>query len=77
VPRDVIGVRVCLENRRQLDAVSPALIQILLDRVAWVDDDCDAGVLVADEVGGTPEVVVDELLEQHNSDASNERGYLT
>ncbi len=77
VPREVVGVRMCLENLCQLDAVSPALIQILLDRIGRIDDDRNAGLLVADEVGGTPEVVVDELLEQHDSDASNECGYIS
>jgi len=77
VPRDMVGVRVRLESLRQLDSVSPALIQKLLDRVGRIDDDRDAGVLVADQVGGTPEVVVDELLEQHDYDASNGCGYIS
>ena len=50
VPRDVVGVGVRLENRRQLDAVSPALIQVLLDGVGRIDHDRDARVLVTDEV---------------------------
>jgi len=48
-----------------------------LDLVRRVHDDGDPLVLVTDEVGGTPEVVVDELLEQHISDATNECGYIS
>jgi hypothetical protein len=33
-------------------------------------------VLVADEVGGAPEILVDELPEQHEGDASNSCGYI-
>jgi hypothetical protein len=34
-------------------------------------------VLVTDEIRPTAEVVVDELLEQHGSDASNRCGYIS
>jgi hypothetical protein len=34
-------------------------------------------VLVADEVRGAPEIVVDELLEQHPADATNHCGYIS
>ncbi|MCW2976298.1 MAG: hypothetical protein JWM06_1579, partial [Actinomycetia bacterium] len=50
------------------------LIQIALDRVGRIDDDSDACVLVTDDVGATSEVVIDELLEEHDSDASNRCG---
>ena len=62
VTRDVVGVRVRLEDADELDAVALRRIQILLDRVGRVDDDGDPRLLVADEVRGAPEVVVDELL---------------
>ena len=58
-------------------AACARLIQILLDRVGRIDDDGDAGVLVTDEVRGAPEVVVDELPEQHGADATNARGYIS
>ena len=77
VPRDVVGVRMRLENRSQLEVASPALIHVLLDRVGRIDDDSDVGMLVTDEVRGTPEPVVDELLEQHDCDASNGYGYIS
>jgi hypothetical protein len=77
VSRDVVGVCVRLESRRQLEVVPLALIQILLDSVGRIDHDRNTGVLVTDEVGGTPEVVVDELLEQHDSDATNGCGYIS
>jgi hypothetical protein len=77
VSGDVVGVRVRLENPRELEAASRAVVQILLDRVGRIDDDRDAGVLVTDEVGGTPLALVDELLEQHESDASNGCGYIS
>jgi hypothetical protein len=34
-------------------------------------------VLVAHDVRSAPEVVVDELLEEHEADASNGCGYIT
>ncbi len=43
------------------------LRQHALDRVGRVDDRCDARVLVADQVRRTAEVVVNELLEQHET----------
>ena len=64
-------------TRDELDVPALALVQILLDRVGRIDEDGDSGVLVADEVGTTPQVVVDELLEQHECDRSNQRGYIT
>jgi methionine-rich copper-binding protein CopC len=67
VPGDMIGVRVRLDDRRQLDAPPQALIQVLVDRVGRIDDDGGSGMLVADQVGSTPEVVIDELLEEHET----------
>jgi copper transport protein len=66
VPGDVIGVRVRLEHADETDIAARALIQIRLDRVSRIDDDGDAGLLVADEIGGAAEVVVDELPEEHD-----------
>ncbi len=77
VTGDVVGVRVRLEDGDELDVPALALIQILLDRVGRIDEDGDSGVFVADEVGTTPQVVIDELLEQHECDRSNQRGYIT
>jgi hypothetical protein len=77
VAGDVVGMGMGLENADELDLSALALIQILLDRVRRIDQDGDSGLLVADEVGGTPQVVVDELLEEHNGDGSNPCGYIS
>jgi len=77
VSGDVIGVGVRLEHADEPDAMPDALIQIRFDRVGRIDDDRDAGMLVADEIGRTAEVVGDELLEQHGTDATNECGYIS
>jgi hypothetical protein len=74
---DVVGMRMRLENGDELDVLALALIQILLDGVRRIDENGDSGVLVADEVGTTPQIVVDELLEQHNGDGSNQCGYIS
>src|SRR5438477_2355436 len=65
VPGDVVGVVVGLEHRRQPDAAPLRLLEVGLDPVSRIDHHRETGVLVADEVGGAAEVVVDELLEQH------------
>jgi hypothetical protein len=67
----------CLEHRGELDVASFALVEILLDRVRGIDDERDAGMFVADEVGRAPEIVVDELLEEHELDASTHYGYFS
>jgi hypothetical protein len=77
VARNVIGMRVRLEDGDKLDAASLALREIGLDRVRRIDDDGGSCLLVADEVGGTPQVVVDELLEEHERDGSNRYGYIS
>ena len=73
VTRDVIGMRMRLEDRDQ----AQRLIQILLDRVGRIDDDGDAGVLITDEIGSAAEIVGQELPEVHVADASNECGYIS
>ena len=77
VAGDVIGVRMRLENADQVDRPQLALLEVLLDRERGIDHDRDALVLVADEIRRTPEIVVDELREEHVSDASTGRGYFT
>lgn len=77
VARDMVGVRVRLEDARQTNRPPLGLVQVLLDRKCGVDDDRDALVLVADEVGRTPEIVVHELREEHVGDASTGRGYFS
>jgi hypothetical protein len=77
VTGDVVRVRMRLEDAGQANGSSLALVEILLDRERRVDDDRDALVLVADKIRGTPEVVVDELREEHVGDASTGRGYFS
>jgi len=48
--------------------------KVLLDRVGGVDDDRLVGLLVADEIGRTAEVVVDELPEDHGFDRNTRDG---
>jgi hypothetical protein len=73
----VVGVRVCLEHADEAHVAPLALVQVLLDRISRIDDGGHPGVLVAHDVRSAPEVVVDELLEEHGADASNGCGYIT
>ena len=66
VPGDVVGVRVRLDHDHRPDARGRTGIQVALDRVSRIDDGRDAGTLVSDEVRAAPQVVVDELPEQHD-----------
>ena len=77
VAGDVICVRVCLEDADQANRTPLALLEVLLDRERGVNDNGDALVLVADQIRGTPEIVVDELREEHVGDASTGRGYFS
>jgi hypothetical protein len=71
VPGDMVGVRVRLQNARDPEAELVGFAQVLLDRVRGIDEHGLAGLLVSDEVGGTAQVLVDELPEQHRGpDAS-------
>jgi hypothetical protein len=56
-----------LDDSDDVDAAMRGLFEVLLDRVGRIDHSCDAGVLVADEVRGTTQVVVDELREDHSA----------
>ena len=65
VPGHVVGVRVGLQHPRDPDAGPLRLLEVLLDRVGGVDEQRLARVGVADQVRGAPEVLVDELPEEH------------
>ena len=65
VAGDVVGVGVCLEHTDEAHVVLLRPLEVLLDRVGGIDDDRFPGFLVADQVGRTPQIVVDELAEQH------------
>ena len=61
----VVGVRVRLQHAHDADALLLGRREVRLDRIGGVDQKCLARVGIADEVGGAPEVLVDELPEQH------------
>ena len=67
VAREVVGMRVRLDRPHDPDLALRRLRQHRLDRIGRVDDRGDARILVADQVRRTAEVVVNELLEQHES----------
>ena len=67
VPGEVVGVRVRLDDADDLDAALRRLRQHALDRVRRIDDRGDAGFLVTDQVRRAPEIVVQELLEEHGT----------
>ena len=63
---DVVGVVVRLEHVPDRDAVVAGELEVLVDLEARIDDRGDAGVLVADQVRRTPEVIVGDLPEEHD-----------
>ena len=65
VAGDVVGVVVGLEHVRDVHAHVAGQREVLVDVELGVDHGGDAGVLVADQVGGAAEVVVDDLAEDH------------
>ena len=73
VAGDVVGVSVRLDHARDPDAVPLGFGEVRLDRVRGVDQHRLARVHVADEVGGTTEILVDELTEQHAAPEASSR----
>ena len=65
MPGEVIGMRVRLDRPHDPDIALRRLRQDRLDRERRVDDRSDTCILVADQIRRTAEVVVNELLEQH------------
>jgi hypothetical protein len=65
VTGDVVGMRMGLQHANDPDPLVRGGREVRLGRVRGVDQDGLARLLVADEVGGTPEVLVDELAEKH------------
>ena len=65
VPGDVVGVRVGLERADDSHVEPLGLREDALDRERRIDDHRLAGLLAADEVRGTAEIVVHELREEH------------
>ncbi len=65
VARHVVGVGVRLENADDPNPCRLRRVEVLLDREGRVDDDGVAGGCVTDDVGGAPEILVDELAKEH------------
>ena len=63
----VVGVVVRLEDVLDVDAEVAREVQVLLDLELGIDHRHDTRLLVADEVGRAPEVVVGDLAEDHAS----------
>jgi len=63
VPRDVVGVRVRLQDSDDTNVPLLGLGEVLLDRVGGIDDHGLTRGLVANQVGRAAEIVVDELPE--------------
>ena len=67
VARQVVGVRVRFDCPHDLHVAPGRCCQHRFDRVRWIDDCGDARVLVADQIRRTAQVVVQKLLEQHET----------
>ena len=67
VPREMVGMGVRLDRPHDRDVALRRFRQHRLDRIGRIDDRRNARILVADQIRGTAEVVVNELLEQHES----------
>ena len=67
MPGDVVGVVVGLEDVGDADPEVARQLEVLVDLEARIDHRGDARLLVADEVRGTPEIVVNQLSEDHRT----------
>jgi hypothetical protein len=63
--REMVGMSMGLHDPDDADVPPLRLLEVLLDRERGIDDDGLAGSRIADEIGSTPERVVDELREDH------------
>jgi len=72
-----VGGRVPRDHADEAHLAPLALVEVMLDRICRIDDGGHPGVLVAHDVRSAPEVVIDELLEEHERDASNGCGYIS
>ena len=68
VAGEVVCMGVRLDRSHDANAAMLRLDEVLLDREGRIHDDRGSRALVADEVGGAAEVVVDELREDHVAD---------
>ena len=65
VPRDVVGVRVRLDRPDDPEPPALSLLEQWLDREGRIDEHSDAGFFVSHQVTRTPEIAVQELVEDH------------
>ena len=65
VSGQVIGMRVGLDDADDLDFVLGRHREYRRERIGRIDDRGDAGLLIPYQVRRAPEVVVEELLEEH------------
>jgi hypothetical protein len=72
VAGNVIRVRVRLERSHDPHTEALGLRKQRLDRVGRIDDEGLARALVAEEVRRAAEIIVQELAEDHDGDASRE-----
>jgi hypothetical protein len=70
-------MRVGLEDADELHLLPAGGVDVLDDVVRGIHDDRDSGVLFSDEVRSAPQIIVDELPEQHLGDRSNACGYIS
>ena len=66
VSGEVVGMGMRLQDAFDPQAGVPGGLEVRLDRERRIDDDGHAGGGVADEVGGAPQVLVDELPEHRH-----------
>ena len=67
---DVVGVRVRLEHAHDAKAFLLGRFEVRLDRVGGVDDERLSCPRVTDQIRGAAEIVVDELAEHHEPEAT-------
>ena len=65
VARDVVGVRVRLDDVHDAEAVAARELEVLVDRDRRVDHDRLARV--GDDVRGAAEICIDQLAEEHRA----------
>src|SRR5438477_333919 len=68
IARDVVGVRVGLDDVADRETLLRGQAQVLVDPVAaGIDDEGAPGLAAADQVGEAPRLFVQDLLEDHRS----------
>ena len=75
VAGDVVCVGVRLDDACDLDAPPLRLLMQRFDRERRVDDHRDPRLLVPHEIGGTAEIVVQKLVEDHGRERSSRIRY--